>query len=363
MPDKALISICIPAFKRTDFLQRLLDSIAMQTFRDFEVIVTDDSPDLAVKTLCEQYKERLPLSYFRNERPLGTPENWNEAVRRANGEWIKIMHDDDWLAGKDSLACFAEAIGNGRGGAAAGNERGVSAVRGASAAGNVREAAISDEREASVAGNEPGAGGEPGVSFIFSAYRDIFLNENRQREMFVSSFRYKAFLQNRATLFSRNIVGPPSVVMYKKDRAVVFDGRVKWVVDIDFYIRYLEGRKPAYIDKVLVNVGLGEEQVTRDCFRQRPVEIPENFYLLNKIGPGCLKNILVYDAWWRLMRNLEIDSREDITGAGYTGPIPAVILSMVRWQHKMSRRLLGVGIVSKTLMFLHYISHYNRIPA
>lgn len=288
----------------------------MQTFRDFEVIVTDDSPDLAVKTMCEQYEIRLPLSYFRNDRQLGTPENWNEAVRRATGQWIKIMHDDDWLADETSLACFAEAISN-----------------------------------------------EPGTSFIFSAYRDIFLDENRQREMFVNSFRYRAFQKNRATLFSRNIVGPPSVVMYKKDPAIVFDGRVKWVVDIDFYIRYLEGRKPAYIDRVLVNVGLGEEQVTRDCFRQRPVEIPENFYLLNKIGVSCLRNVLVYDAWWRLMRNLEIGSPEDITGSGYTGPVPAVILSMVNWQRKMSRRLLSKGIISKTLMFLHYISHYNRIPA
>jgi glycosyltransferase involved in cell wall biosynthesis len=39
-----LISICIPAYKRTEFLQRLLDSIDIQTFKNFEVIVTDDSP-------------------------------------------------------------------------------------------------------------------------------------------------------------------------------------------------------------------------------------------------------------------------------------------------------------------------------
>ena len=93
-----LISICIPAYKRTDFLQRLLDSISIQTFPDFEVIVSDDSPDEAVGRLCAQYSSRFTLHYFRNERSLGTPENWNAAVKQAGGTWIKIMHDDDWFA-------------------------------------------------------------------------------------------------------------------------------------------------------------------------------------------------------------------------------------------------------------------------
>jgi glycosyltransferase involved in cell wall biosynthesis len=310
------ISICIPAYKRIEFLRRLLDSIVVQTFCDFEVVVTDDSPDQAVRLLCEEYQDRLPLSYFRNERQLGTPENWNEAVRKARGEWIKIMHDDDWFATEYSLACFAETI-----------------VR------------------------------QPGSSFIFAAYRDVFLGKNKEREMVVNSFRYRAFLKNTATLFSQNIIGPPSVVLYKKDAGVVFDRQVKWVVDIDFYIRYLQGRKPAYIDKVLINVGIGEEQVTRDCFRLRLVEIPENFYLLNKVGAGNLKNLLVYDAWWRLMRNLEIRTPEDIPESGYSGEIPVVILSMIKWQNKMPGCLLYSGLISKTCMFLHYLLHYNRIPS
>jgi glycosyltransferase involved in cell wall biosynthesis len=288
----------------------------MQTFRDFEVIVTDDSPDLAVKTLCAAYGGRFTLRYFRNEKQLGTPENWNEAIRMAEGRWIKIMHDDDWFAGGDSLDLYARTI-----------------------------------RE------------QPEAAFIFAAYRDIFLDKYRSRDMYLSSFWYRALVRNKTILFSRNVIGPPSVVLYKKESSPEYDPRVKWVVDIDFYIRYLEGKKPVYINKILVNVGLGKDQVTQDCFRQRPIEIPENFYLLNKAGAGNLRNILVYDAWWRLMRNLEIARVEDIKEAGYGGEIPAVILSMVAWQNKMPGSLLRIGIYSKTCMFLHYILHYNRIPA
>src|ERR1700730_8593371 len=134
MISNPLISICIPAYKNTDFLMRLLDSIMIQRFRDFEVVVTDDSPDEAVGRLCGEYAYRIPLRYFRNSRQLGTPENWNEAVRKSAGEWIKIMHDDDWFADEDCLGAFAAA-----------------------------------------------ARQHSGAAFIFSAYRDVFLDEDRER--------------------------------------------------------------------------------------------------------------------------------------------------------------------------------------
>ena len=51
MHESPLISICIPAYKRIDYLQKLLDSISIQTFKDYEVIVTDDSPDESVEIL------------------------------------------------------------------------------------------------------------------------------------------------------------------------------------------------------------------------------------------------------------------------------------------------------------------------
>ncbi|HVU96486.1 MAG TPA: glycosyltransferase [Puia sp.] len=316
MAATPLISVCIPAYKNTHFLSRLLDSIAVQTFRDLEVVVTDDSPGSEVKALCDSYSARLPIRYFRNPQPLGSPENWNEAIRRSTGYWIKIMHDDDWFFDENSLAEYARAIVT-----------------------------------------------HPEAAFIFSAYQDVFLEEHRTRDMFLSPARYKAFLKNRTILFGKNIIGPPSVVLYKKEGDIFFDRNVKWVVDIDFYIRYLNGRRAAYIGKMLVRVGLGSQQVTQDCFRLRPIEVPENFYLLNKAGVVNLRNLYVYDAWWRLMRNLEIRREEDISGSGYRGPIPATILSMVAWQRRIGRSLLHFGPVSKLLMLFHYILHYNKLPA
>ena len=104
------ISICIPVYKRVRYLRRLMDSIAEQDFRDFEVVVTDDSPNEEVGELCRSYAEKFSLKYHRNNFPLGTPENWNEAIRQAGGAWIKLMHDDDWFSAATSLQEFKNAI-------------------------------------------------------------------------------------------------------------------------------------------------------------------------------------------------------------------------------------------------------------
>ena len=86
------LSICIPAYKNTTHLERLLESVKQQSFCDFEVVITDDSPDDTVQQLVSTFANSLPIRYFRNQQQLGTPENWNESIRHANGKWIKIMH-------------------------------------------------------------------------------------------------------------------------------------------------------------------------------------------------------------------------------------------------------------------------------
>jgi len=100
------ISICIPAFQGEDYLKRLLDSINIQTFKNYEVIISDDSPDDSVERLSENYSNSFRLIYQKNKEPLGSPANWNKSISLANGKWIKIMHDDDWFYDKYALEEF-----------------------------------------------------------------------------------------------------------------------------------------------------------------------------------------------------------------------------------------------------------------
>ena len=90
-------------------MQRLFVSIESQTFKNFEVIVTDDSNDESVEIFVNKYSKAFKIGYYKNLKTLGTPENWNEAIRKSNGKWIKLMHDDDWFADVDALKIFYES--------------------------------------------------------------------------------------------------------------------------------------------------------------------------------------------------------------------------------------------------------------
>jgi hypothetical protein len=136
---------------------------------------------------------------------------------------------------------------------------------------------------------------------------------------------------------------------------------LKWLVDIDFYIRFLSNTKPVVISKNLIAVGLGNDQVTKQVFRNPAVEIPENLYVLAKIGVSSLRNIIVYDAYWRFLRNLDIRKVAQIRESGYPGAIPVVIESMIRFQSMIPRKALKTGFLSKILMTVHYAILYPKL--
>jgi glycosyltransferase involved in cell wall biosynthesis len=296
-----------------DYLLRLLNSISKQEFRDFEVVVSDDSPDDSVLKLTDQFNKSFTILYKKNLQALGTPSNWNAAIRLANGEWIKLMHDDDWFYDPHSLGHFADA---------------------ASASGS---------------------------GFIFSAYENIFLNKNTSQTVFPQKFRLKLLAENPVTLFSRNCIGPPSVIMHKNDGKVLYDIKTKWVVDIDFYIQRLKFESFKYISTPLVKVGMSSEQVTVSCINDSQVLVSENFYLLEKCGWHHLRNFWIYDSFWRLIRNLELKNREEIVRNGFKGEYPFCLDAMMKFQTSIPSFFLNFGPVSKILMAFHFLNNRKGI--
>ena len=284
-----------------------------QTFRDFEIILTDDSPDDSVRILSKKYESSLSIVYHKNESPLGTPENWNKAISLSSGEWVKLMHDDDWFYANDSMWQFAQA------------------------------AKLYPDR------------------FIFSAYENVFLDLGVSKIVYPQKFRLKLLSKNAVTLFSQNCIGPPSVVMHKNNGHLRYDSQTKWVVDIGFYMERLKNEKMFYIDQPLVRVGMSSEQVTVSCINDKEILIRENFYLLKRQGWNHLRNLCVYDAFWRLIRNLRLNSIEEIRNLGYSESVPICIENMIRFQATIPRMLLNVGFVSKFIMSIHYFLNLRKI--
>jgi glycosyltransferase involved in cell wall biosynthesis len=100
------ISLCIPQYNRIQFLLRNLGMIAQQTYRDIEVVITDDaSTDNTMEEigrLIPQYK--YPIIYFRHPQNVGYDANLRSSLERATGDYCLILGNDDSLNREDGIA-------------------------------------------------------------------------------------------------------------------------------------------------------------------------------------------------------------------------------------------------------------------
>ena len=89
------LSVLVPATRGGDLLRQALDSVLTQDFGDFELLVSDDSRDRAVRDTVEAIADpRLKLL----EGPrAGQVANTAFLWEQAQGELIKYLHDDDYL--------------------------------------------------------------------------------------------------------------------------------------------------------------------------------------------------------------------------------------------------------------------------
>lgn len=94
-PDKlSLASICVPTYKGGEFLERAIRSILASTYENIEIIVTDDTPDGAAEGVVRGFNDRR-IMYGKNKTKLSVPGNWNEALKRAQGQFVGLLNHDD----------------------------------------------------------------------------------------------------------------------------------------------------------------------------------------------------------------------------------------------------------------------------
>ncbi len=88
------VSVCVPTYKRANYLEGTLRSLLGQSVQDFDITVGDNSPgDEAQKVIAALSSERI--RYIRNEANVGMVENWNRLLRASTGDYILLLHDDD----------------------------------------------------------------------------------------------------------------------------------------------------------------------------------------------------------------------------------------------------------------------------
>lgn len=95
----ARVSIGMPVFNGEKFIRNAIDSILNQTFPDFELIISDNASTDKTSKICRDYAANDPrVRYYRNEKNIGAPNNYNRVFELASSEYFKWAAYDDELA-------------------------------------------------------------------------------------------------------------------------------------------------------------------------------------------------------------------------------------------------------------------------
>lgn len=89
------VSVILTVYKRTNFLLEALDSVLIQSFQDFEIIVADDSGSALASDIVASRSDDSRIRYIANPTTLGVAGSVAGAVFLARGEFIGILNDDD----------------------------------------------------------------------------------------------------------------------------------------------------------------------------------------------------------------------------------------------------------------------------
>jgi glycosyltransferase involved in cell wall biosynthesis len=103
------VSVVVPTFNRARDVARCLESLAAQTYRDFEVLVCDDGSKDNTREVVEGFKDRLDVSYHWAENWGGPARPRNTGIGLARGEFIAFLDSDDWWA-PEKLARSVQAL-------------------------------------------------------------------------------------------------------------------------------------------------------------------------------------------------------------------------------------------------------------
>lgn len=92
------VSIIMPVLNGQKYIGEAVESIASQTYRDFELIVVNDGSTDATCDRLARFDGRIDLRCIHHPAPQGIARSVNDGIRQARGQFIAFLdHDDLWF--------------------------------------------------------------------------------------------------------------------------------------------------------------------------------------------------------------------------------------------------------------------------
>ncbi|WP_243374021.1 glycosyltransferase [Geotalea sp. SG265] len=235
------VTVCMPVYQNAKFLPEAIESILQQTFTDFELLIDDDCSTDASQEVISHYAsldDRIVACF--NNTNKGMVTNWNACLEKARGEYVKFLFGDDILASKEALSRMVAILDS---------ERSASLV---ACARNIIDV---DSNIIKVASSFPDGVIKKGTEIIYNCL-----------------------------LTQKNLIGEPSVVMFrKKDAFRFFDARYSQLVDLEMWFHLLEQGEFSFIGDPLASFRVHADQQTKENVRNL-VHVDEMLDLLDEYG-------------------------------------------------------------------------------
>jgi len=204
-----LVSVCIALYECESYIIDTIQSVRAQTYTNWELVLTDDSRSshsaTAVARFLDEVGGDLRVRFYSNRTRLGMVENWNAAVAKAEGAYIKLMGQDDLI----SPGCLAEQVA-------------------------VLEA-------------------HPGITLVTCARRIINASGSfvMLRSRFVTTGEYLGRdIIRRCLTSGSNVVGEPVSVLFRRSTLGtqnLFNPNIVYFTDLAFWIRLLRSGNLYYL--------------------------------------------------------------------------------------------------------------------
>ena len=249
--ESVKLSILIPTYNFKSGIDKILDCLESieDDLRDsIEIIISDDSDQEIIQKNRNKLLKKHFKNYFytHNIDNYGAINNWNKLISKAQGDYIWLLHHDEYWQKEKNIMSYIFGVINSK---------------------------------------------KPNILILpitkLKTKRIFKLNFKIIQKHITCKRIMKNYINNPKLLIKSNIIGPPSALIYKKNN-FYYDRNLKYLVDVEFYIRLfnsynskkiISGTK--YFD--LISIQNNDKSITNFLQKGiRSLKKKEENYIFNK---------------------------------------------------------------------------------